>query len=116
MAFMTTTICRLCGKLTLAPIGDHTPICTVCLAKEEKQSTELRIRKIEEWIHNHEKQISVRLNTGLDTMTIDWVQQIEQEIDEVMVKHGFCRTTTSKEGQRLEFNYQQFGVARGDLK
>ena len=55
--------------------------------------------------------VSVTLDSGLDQHKIEFIQYLEKEIDEVMVQNGFCRTTTTKNGDRIEFNYRQFGIA-----
>ncbi len=56
------------------------------------------------------EKIKVKTDTGLDSCSIELIQQIEDDLDEAMIKNGFTRTTTSKKGDVLEFNYQQFGV------
>ncbi len=53
---------------------------------------------------------SVTLDVGVDKTDIKFIQHLEKEIDSVMVKNGFTRTTTTKKGDSTEFNYRQFGV------
>lgn len=55
------------------------------------------------------KSIAVETENGLDDCTIELVQQVENEITTVMVQNGFAKTTTTKTGDRLVFNYRQFG-------
>ncbi|OPX33361.1 MAG: hypothetical protein B1H40_00095 [Candidatus Latescibacteria bacterium 4484_181] len=56
------------------------------------------------------EKVKVKTDTGLDNCSIKLIQQIEDDLDEAMIKNGFTRTTTSKEGNILEFNYHRFGV------
>ena len=55
--------------------------------------------------------IMVQTENGLDDCEIDLVQKIEKEITKVMVSNGFTKTTTTKAGGKLVFNYRQFGKA-----
>ncbi len=59
--------------------------------------------------------ISVQLDSGLDQNSIEFIQYIEKELDSVLVKNGFARTTTTKNGDLVLFNYSQFGVALSDV-
>lgn len=55
--------------------------------------------------------ISVQLDSGLNQNQIEFIQHIEKELDDVLVKNGFVRTTTTKGGDLVVFNYRQFGMA-----
>lgn len=48
-----------------------------------------------------------------DQFNIDFIHQIEQEIDKVLIPLGFSRTGTHK-GEEVTMNYRQFGVATGE--
>ena len=56
------------------------------------------------------KKIRIKADADLDNCNIEFIQQIENDLDEVMTKNGFTRTTTSKKGNVVDFNYRQFGV------
>ena len=56
-------------------------------------------------------EITIQTENGLDDCEIDLVQKIEKEITKVMVSNGFTKTTTTKAGGKLVFNYRQFGKA-----
>lgn len=55
--------------------------------------------------------LKVALKSGLNDCSIELIQHIEKSVDAVMSKNGFTRTTTSKSGDCVEFNYRQFGKA-----
>jgi hypothetical protein len=57
------------------------------------------------------KTVKVKTENGLNDCKICLIQGIEKEIDKVMASNGFSRTTTTKSGDYLEFNYRQFGKA-----
>lgn len=57
------------------------------------------------------KEIKVTTINGLDDCLIELVQGIEGDIDKAMLKHGFCRVSSSKSGDSLEFTYRQFAKA-----
>jgi len=56
-------------------------------------------------------EVSVQLGSGLNQNQIEFIQHIEKELDDVLVKNGFARTTTTKSGRRVVFNYRQFEIA-----
>lgn len=58
--------------------------------------------------------IKVKTDAGLDDLSIEFIQRIENNLDEAMAKNGFTRTETSKAGEYLEFNYHQFGICFSD--
>jgi hypothetical protein len=55
--------------------------------------------------------LTVRLNFGLDTASIEFIQGIEKKLDDSLAPLGFHRTTSGKGGDFAEFNYKQFGKA-----
>ena len=59
---------------------------------------------------NRMEKIRIKADADLDNCNIEFIQQIENDLDEVMTKNGFTRTTTSKKGNVVDFNYRQFGV------
>jgi hypothetical protein len=54
--------------------------------------------------------IVVTLNTGLDTHDIEHVQLIEKQLDAALLPVGYARSTSSKSGKRVVFNYWQCAV------
>ena len=54
--------------------------------------------------------ISVKLKPSTDSILISFIQDIEKELDIVMVKNGFTRTSTRKDRDQIVFKYRQFGV------
>lgn len=57
-----------------------------------------------------EKEITVTIHRGLDTMEIGLVQEIEKSLDETLGKLGYARTTSMKSGNKIEFNYYAFAT------
>jgi len=53
--------------------------------------------------------IKVAFDQGLDDFSIEFVQAFEKDLDKAMVEYGFTRSTTTKAGGFLEFDYRQFG-------
>ncbi len=64
-------------------------------------------------VREHCMNMAVKADRGLDNCSIEFVRQIEKDIDAAMLSNGFARTTTTKAGDSLEFNYRQFGVCLG---
>jgi hypothetical protein len=58
--------------------------------------------------------ITVKLNFGLDTASIEFIQGIEKQLDKALSPVGFTRTGSGKGGDFAEFHYRQFGVALDD--
>lgn len=54
--------------------------------------------------------VAVSLNVGVDDVQIDLLHEIEKSIDAALVPLGFAREGTTKEGDRTELRYWQFGV------
>ncbi len=57
--------------------------------------------------------VTIQTNVGLDQCSIEFIQHLEAELDNTMVRNGFDRIGTTKSGDELKFYYHQFGIATG---
>jgi hypothetical protein len=54
---------------------------------------------------NARTDLTVTLHFGLDESTIEFIQALEDELDEALMRLGFSRTTSTKSGSLVTFNY-----------
>ena len=54
--------------------------------------------------------MKIKLDVGLNDLSIEWVQAIEKALDKAFVPLGFTRDKSSKSEDNIEFHYAQFGV------
>ncbi|KAB0668960.1 hypothetical protein F6V30_14070 [Oryzomonas sagensis] len=54
--------------------------------------------------------VTVTLNFGLDTQNIEHIQLIEKQLDVALLSCGYARSTSSKTGAQVVFNYLQCGI------
>lgn len=60
------------------------------------------------------RDIVVRINHPVGEYTIEFIHQIEQEIDDAISSLGFARSTTNKTENGVELIYWQFARCYGD--
>jgi hypothetical protein len=57
--------------------------------------------------------ITVILNFGLDTHSLDHIKLIERLLDQSLISAGYARSESSKGGGSVMFDYRQIAIIEG---
>lgn len=77
------------------------------MAENEKEQAEEQANEASE-LNGGLETAQVETDIGLDGSTIEFIQGLEKDIDEAMLKWGFARTESGKESNKLIFKYRLF--------
>lgn len=54
-------------------------------------------------------EINIITDRGVDTLSIELIQEIEKRLRDAMVPMGFTQVSSTKSGDHVEFKFRQFG-------
>lgn len=54
--------------------------------------------------------ITITINSGLDTHDIEFIQMFEKHMENSLLRVGYTQYASSKSGDKIELNYRQIAV------